>query len=147
MRTQSAHMHTTHERNAPARGPAGETPLDSNFVDFFLKGNLSLEKARRPKPYEWLPDQGWQDLTRLVQIGASKLNASGACVWVCACTLAVTCMGMRVRVSVRAVHLQSQSGQRSASPGHDPSMPKYLLQHMCYCKLSSHAHPCTHQQQ
>ncbi|KAF5830619.1 hypothetical protein DUNSADRAFT_14266 [Dunaliella salina] len=55
----------------------GETPLDSNFIDFFLKGNLSLEKARRLKPYEWLPDQGWQDLTRLVQIGSSKLNASG----------------------------------------------------------------------
>eukprot|EP00967_Tisochrysis_lutea_P047650 scaffold58012_cov20-Tisochrysis_lutea.AAC.1 len=59
--------------------PAGETPLDSNFIDFFLKGNLSLEKARRLKPYDWLPDQGWQDLTRLVQLGSSKLNASGAC--------------------------------------------------------------------
>jgi dynein heavy chain len=56
---------------------AGETPLDLNFIDFFLKGNLSLEKARRHKLYEWLPDQGWQDLTRLVQIGSSKLNASG----------------------------------------------------------------------
>uniref|UniRef100_A0A6S8LSH1 AAA+ ATPase domain-containing protein n=1 Tax=Dunaliella tertiolecta TaxID=3047 RepID=A0A6S8LSH1_DUNTE len=55
----------------------GETPLDSNFIDFFLKGNLSLEKARRLKPYDWLPDQGWQDLTRLVQLGSSKLNASG----------------------------------------------------------------------
>ena len=46
-------------------------------MDFFLKGNMSLEKAHRHKPYDWLPDQGWQDLTRLVQLGASKLNPSG----------------------------------------------------------------------
>ncbi len=53
---------------------AGDTPLDATLLDFFLKGNLSLEKARRAKPYEWLPDQGWQDLMRLVQVGV-------VCVW------------------------------------------------------------------
>lgn len=25
----------------------GDNPVDSQFLDFFLKGNLSLEKARR----------------------------------------------------------------------------------------------------
>ena len=77
--------------------------MDSNFIDFFLKGNLSLEKARRHKPYEWLPDQGWQDLTRLVQIGASKLNASGACGIVIA--VACKCSGMDVQWHVCAVVL------------------------------------------
>lgn len=36
-----------------------------------------MEKARRHKPYEWLPDQGWQDMMRLVAIGQNKLDASG----------------------------------------------------------------------
>ncbi|XP_072207474.1 dynein axonemal heavy chain 10 [Excalfactoria chinensis] len=34
-------------------------------LDFFLKGNISLEKSERKKPYAWLPDQGWEDLIRL----------------------------------------------------------------------------------
>jgi hypothetical protein len=53
----------------------GDTPVDSQFLDFFLKGNLSLEKARRPKPYEWFPDQGWQDMMRLVQVGSEGVGA------------------------------------------------------------------------
>jgi dynein heavy chain len=50
----------------------GDNPVDSQFLDFFLKGNLSLEKARRQKPYEWFPDQGWQDLMRLVQVSGTQ---------------------------------------------------------------------------
>ncbi|XP_073442216.1 dynein axonemal heavy chain 10 [Dendrobates tinctorius] len=34
-------------------------------LDFFLKGNISLEKSKRKKPCFWLPDQGWQDIMRL----------------------------------------------------------------------------------
>ncbi len=62
---------------APHMPCAGDTPLDPQFLDFFLKGNLSLEKSHRQKPYEWFPDQGWQDLMRLVQLGQTKLNAEG----------------------------------------------------------------------
>ncbi|OXB64089.1 hypothetical protein ASZ78_002019 [Callipepla squamata] len=37
-------------------------------LDFFLKGNISLEKSARKKPYAWLPDQGWEDLIRLSKL-------------------------------------------------------------------------------
>ena len=33
---------------------------DSVQLDFFLKGNLALEKNSRRKPHSWLPDQVWQ---------------------------------------------------------------------------------------
>ncbi|XP_027593384.2 dynein heavy chain 10, axonemal isoform X1 [Pipra filicauda] len=36
--------------------------------EFFLKGNVSLEKSARKKPYAWLPDQGWEDLMRLSEL-------------------------------------------------------------------------------
>lgn len=34
-------------------------------LDFFIKGNISIEKSSRKKPYAWLPDQGWEDCIRL----------------------------------------------------------------------------------
>uniref|UniRef100_A0A8B9BUE2 Dynein axonemal heavy chain 10 n=1 Tax=Anser brachyrhynchus TaxID=132585 RepID=A0A8B9BUE2_9AVES len=37
-------------------------------LDFFLKGNISLEKSTRKKPFAWLPDQGWEDLIRLSEL-------------------------------------------------------------------------------
>ncbi|MGH0158836.1 UNVERIFIED_CONTAM: hypothetical protein FKN15_061612 [Acipenser sinensis] len=37
-------------------------------LDFFLKGNLSLEKSKRKKPCSWLPDQGWEDIIRLAEL-------------------------------------------------------------------------------
>ncbi|GLI59150.1 hypothetical protein VaNZ11_000978 [Volvox africanus] len=55
----------------------GETPLDPALLDFFLKGNLSLEKAARRKPFDWLPDAGWQDLMRLVELGQKKVGPDG----------------------------------------------------------------------
>ncbi|XP_058850532.1 dynein axonemal heavy chain 10 [Acipenser ruthenus] len=39
-----------------------------NELDFFLKGNLSLEKSKRKKPCSWLPDQGWEDIIRLAEL-------------------------------------------------------------------------------
>ncbi|KAL3146422.1 Dynein heavy chain cytoplasmic [Trebouxia sp. C0010 RCD-2024] len=45
-------------------------------LDFFLKGNLALEKNSRRKPHSWLPDQGWEDLMRLVEIGKAKEASS-----------------------------------------------------------------------
>ncbi|CAB3257120.1 unnamed protein product [Arctia plantaginis] len=34
-------------------------------LDFFIKGNVSLEKSSRPSPATWIPAQGWQDIMKL----------------------------------------------------------------------------------
>ncbi|XP_036382121.1 dynein heavy chain 10, axonemal [Megalops cyprinoides] len=46
--------------------PEGRAPQEE--LDFFLKGNLSLEKSQRKKPCAWLPDQGWEDIVRLAEL-------------------------------------------------------------------------------
>eukprot|EP01018_Ginkgo_biloba_P029506 Gb_13876 [translate_table: standard] len=46
-----------------------EKGMNRQQLDFFLKGNLSLEKSSKSKPYEWFPDQGWQDMIRLMDLG------------------------------------------------------------------------------
>ncbi|WIA10356.1 hypothetical protein OEZ85_010548 [Tetradesmus obliquus] len=56
---------------------AGPAPLDPQFLDFFLRGNLSLEKHPRRKPHDWLPVQGWQDLMRLTELAAAKQTPGG----------------------------------------------------------------------
>lgn len=43
----------------------GEGDLVRSELDFFLKGDLSLEGAASPKPFTWLTDAGWKDLLRL----------------------------------------------------------------------------------
>ena len=47
----------------------GENHLNRQHLEFFLKGNLSLEKAKKPKPYDWIPDQGWQDIVQMITLG------------------------------------------------------------------------------
>lgn len=47
----------------------GEKTLNHAQLDFFLKGNLALEKSSIIRPYEWFPDQGWQDMVRMVELG------------------------------------------------------------------------------
>ncbi|XP_042277329.1 dynein axonemal heavy chain 10 isoform X2 [Thunnus maccoyii] len=37
-------------------------------LEFFIKGNLSLEKSNRKKPCDWLPDQGWEDMVKLAEL-------------------------------------------------------------------------------
>ncbi|XP_062874230.1 dynein axonemal heavy chain 10 [Trichomycterus rosablanca] len=44
----------------------GRAPQEE--LEFFLKGNLSLEKSKRKKPFDWLPDQGWEDIVRLNEV-------------------------------------------------------------------------------
>ncbi|KAF7665535.1 hypothetical protein LDENG_00140280 [Lucifuga dentata] len=44
----------------------GRVPQEE--LDFFLKGNLSLEKSKRKKPCTWLPDQGWEDIVKLAEL-------------------------------------------------------------------------------
>jgi hypothetical protein len=54
------------------------------FLDFFLRGNLSLEKHLRRKPHDWLPVQGWQDLMRLTELAAAKQAPGGEnCTSIC----------------------------------------------------------------
>lgn len=31
-------------------------------------GNLSLEKSKRKKPCDWLPDQSWEDIVKLAEL-------------------------------------------------------------------------------
>ncbi len=35
---------------------------------YCTQGNISLEKSARRKPYDWLPDQGWEDIIKLCSI-------------------------------------------------------------------------------
>jgi len=43
--------------------------LNRAELDFFLKGNQSLSEVSNPKPYKWVPEQGWRDLQKLVTVG------------------------------------------------------------------------------
>jgi dynein heavy chain len=40
----------------------GENELNKIELDFFLKGNTSLEPVAREKPFPWLSMNGWKDL-------------------------------------------------------------------------------------
>jgi len=51
-----------------------EKELNQKELDFFLKGNTSLDQISRPKPYKWVPDQGWKDVQKLVTIGDEFKN-------------------------------------------------------------------------
>jgi dynein heavy chain len=47
----------------------GNGTLNKAELDFFLKGNTSLDAVEAKKPYAWLSDNGWKDLQRLVGLG------------------------------------------------------------------------------
>ncbi|KAM4891097.1 dynein axonemal heavy chain 10 [Sylvia borin] len=51
----------------------GRVPQEE--FEFFLKGNISLEKSARKKPFSWLPDQGWEDLIRLSELFPEKFES------------------------------------------------------------------------
>ncbi|XP_071339029.1 dynein axonemal heavy chain 10 [Trachinotus anak] len=44
----------------------GRAPQEE--LEFFIKGNLSLEKSKRKKPCDWLQDQGWEDIVKLAEL-------------------------------------------------------------------------------
>lgn len=46
-----------------------EDELNKQHLDFFLKGNTSLDEVQTEKPYSWITQNGWKDLQRLVTIG------------------------------------------------------------------------------
>ena len=41
--------------------------LTQDELDFFIKGNLSLEKSKRKKPFPWVNDATWEDCVRLAR--------------------------------------------------------------------------------
>ncbi|KAJ3321068.1 Dynein heavy chain 10, axonemal [Boothiomyces sp. JEL0866] len=48
-----------------------EGQIDANELNFFLKGDISLEQPSMPKPFSWMMDQGWKDLLKLATINSN----------------------------------------------------------------------------
>uniref|UniRef100_A0A4W5NCU9 Dynein axonemal heavy chain 10 n=1 Tax=Hucho hucho TaxID=62062 RepID=A0A4W5NCU9_9TELE len=53
--------------------PEGRAPQEE--LEFFLKGNLSLEMSKRKKPCPWLPGQGWEDIIRLAELFPAEFGS------------------------------------------------------------------------
>ena len=39
-----------------------------DVVRTYLQGNISLEKSVRQRPFDWLPEQGWEDVIKLTTV-------------------------------------------------------------------------------
>eukprot|EP00750_Incisomonas_marina_P009230 INCI15857.2.p1 GENE.INCI15857.2~~INCI15857.2.p1 ORF type:complete len:4529 (-),score=890.01 INCI15857.2:58-13644(-) len=52
----------------------GEDELDREALNFFLKGDTSLEQPEQGKPFDWLSDGGWKDLLKLQTLNESFSN-------------------------------------------------------------------------
>lgn len=48
--------------------------LNTDELNFFLKGNTSLDSPKDKKPYNWISDLGWKDLQVLVTLGKKYEN-------------------------------------------------------------------------
>ncbi|KAJ3018931.1 Dynein heavy chain 10, axonemal [Thoreauomyces humboldtii] len=48
-----------------------EGQIDATELNFFLKGDISLEQPAIAKPFTWITDQGWKDVLRLCTINAN----------------------------------------------------------------------------
>ena len=46
--------------------------ISLNVCCFIFQGNIALEKSKRKKPYDWFPDEGWEDCIRLVEVFPEK---------------------------------------------------------------------------
>ena len=44
-------------------------------LDFFIKGNIALEKSKRKKPFSWFPEEGWEDCIRLLEVQPEKFGS------------------------------------------------------------------------
>ena len=40
-----------------------------------FQGNIALEKAKRRKPFDWFPDEGWEDCIRLNEAFPDKFGS------------------------------------------------------------------------
>lgn len=47
----------------------GDDILNKVELDFFLKGNTSLDEIEEKKPAKWISDNGWKDLVKLDTLG------------------------------------------------------------------------------
>ena len=84
-----------------------EEHLKHEELDFFIKGNISLEKSAHVKPFSWIPDQGWEDIIKLSEISADvfgslpgdveKNEQAWKDVCMCMCTLMFVHMCVYVR--------------------------------------------------
>lgn len=43
----------------------GDKTLNTAELDFFLKGNTSLDAVEAKKPYDWISENSWKDIQRL----------------------------------------------------------------------------------
>jgi len=50
----------------------GDGMVDRDQLDFFLKGNLALEKCKDPPPADFMSDTGWHDMQRLKTMNEGK---------------------------------------------------------------------------
>ncbi|KAI9351727.1 dynein heavy chain, N-terminal region 1-domain-containing protein [Zopfochytrium polystomum] len=48
-----------------------EGQIDPVELNFFLKGDISLEQVSIPKPFPWIMDQGWKDIVRLTTLNSA----------------------------------------------------------------------------
>lgn len=47
----------------------GEDLLNKDQLNFFLKGNTSLEDPEEDKPYLWVSQSGWKDMQKIESVG------------------------------------------------------------------------------
>jgi dynein heavy chain len=52
----------------------GDGDLNKIELDFFLKGNTSLDAVAKEKPYAWMSANGWKDLQKLAILGPAYSN-------------------------------------------------------------------------
>ena len=52
-----------------------DNKLNQEELDFFIKGNIALEKSSRRKPFPWLPDQGWEDVVKLSTVAPDVFSS------------------------------------------------------------------------
>jgi len=52
----------------------GDNKLNKIELDFFLKGNTSLEEVEAKKPYAWLSNNSWKDIQKLITLGECWAN-------------------------------------------------------------------------
>ena len=52
----------------------GDKLINHQELDFFLKGNTSLEEIQEKKPYDWVPEAGWKDSQKLIALGDDYKN-------------------------------------------------------------------------
>lgn len=52
----------------------GDDELIAAEFSFYMKGNPSLDKAKRKNPYDWISDSGWKDLELLCTLDSSLKN-------------------------------------------------------------------------